>query len=85
MPEFGFLKAVDKSLVISSIVLWEFLTLKHVIGQGPIYIRSVSNKNDNIDNCNPNDDNQDLNDHVLTTRKEHESSPSNELCSSKYI
>ena len=69
MPDFEFLKAVDKSLVSSYVDLWDFLTLKHVIGQGPTYIRSVNNKNDNIDNCNSNDDNQGLKDYVLTTTK----------------
>ena len=72
MPDFEFVKAVDESLVIPSVDLWDFLTLKHVIGQGPIYIRSVSKSNDNIGNCLSNDDDDDdLKDYVLTTKKEH--------------
>ena len=69
MPDFEFVKAVDESLVSPSVDLWDFLTLKHVIGQVPIYIRSVKS-NDNIGNCSSNDD-DDLKDYVLTTKKEH--------------
>ena len=49
MSDFEFVKAVDESLVSPSVDLWDFLTLKHVIGQGPIYIKCVSKNNDNID------------------------------------
>ena len=35
-----------------------------------IYIRSVSKHNDNIDNCYSKDDEDDLKDYVLTTKKE---------------
>ena len=38
MPDCEFVKAVDESLVSPSVDLWDFFTLKHVIGQGPIYI-----------------------------------------------
>ena len=72
MPDFEFVKAVDESLVSPSVDLWDFLTLKHVIGQGPIYIRSVSKSSGNIGNCLSNDDDDDdLKDYVLTTKKEH--------------
>ena len=64
------MKAVDESLASPSVDLWDFLTLKHVIGQSPIYIRSVSKNNDNIDNCYSKDDDDDLKDYVLTTKKE---------------
>ena len=72
MPDFEFMKAVDESLVSPSVDLWDFLTLKHVIGQGPIYIRSVSKSSGNIGNClsNDDDDDDDLKDYVLTTKKE---------------
>ena len=49
MSDFEFVKAVDESLVSPSVDLWDFLTLKHVIGQGSIYLRCVSKNNDNID------------------------------------
>ena len=74
MPDFEFMKAVDESLVSPSVDLWDFLTLKHVIGQGSIYIRSVSKNNGSIGNCFSNDDDDDdddLKDYVLTTKKEH--------------
>ena len=76
MPDFEFAKAVDESLVSPSIDLWDVLTLKHVIGQGPTYIRSLSKNNDIIENCLSNDDDDDdddddLKDYVLTTKKEH--------------
>ena len=32
MPDFEFVKAVDESLVSPSVDLWDFFTLKHVIG-----------------------------------------------------
>ena len=73
MPEVEFVKAVDASWVSPSVYLWDFLTLKDVTGQGPIYITSVSKNNDNIDNCLSNDDDDDdddLKDYVLTTKKE---------------
>ena len=49
MSDFEFVNAVDESLVSPSVDLWDFLTLKHVIGQGPIYIKCVSKNNNNID------------------------------------
>ena len=76
MPDFEFVKAVDASWVSPSVHLWDFLTLKDVTGQGPIYITSVSKNNDNIDNYLSNDDDDDddddddLKDYVLTTKKE---------------
>ena len=73
MPDFEFMKAVDESLVSPSVDLWDFLTLKHVIGQGPIHIRSESKNNGSIGNCfsNDDDDDDDLKDYVLTTKREH--------------
>ena len=70
MPDFEFVKAVEESLVSPSVDLWDFLTLKHVIGQGPICIRSVSKNNDIIGNCYSKDDDNDLKNYVLTTKKE---------------
>ena len=72
MPDFEFVKAVDASWVSPSVHLWDFLTLKDVTGEGPIYIASVSKNNDNIDNylSNDDDDDDDLKDYVLTTKKE---------------
>ena len=70
MSDFEFVKAADESLASPSVDLWDFLTLKHVIGQSPIYIRRVSKNNDNIDNCSSKYDDDDLKDYVLTTKKE---------------
>ena len=41
-PEFEFLKAIDDCLVQPNVEEWDFKTLKHMFGQGPIYIRSIN-------------------------------------------
>ena len=69
MPDFEFVKAVDERLVSSSVDLWDFLTLKYIIGQGPIYVQSVSKNNDNVGNCLSSDDDY-LKYYVLTSKKE---------------
>ena len=41
LHSFTFLKAVDDSLIAPDIENWDYAVLKHVTGQGPIYIRSI--------------------------------------------
>ena len=69
MPDFAFVKAVDERLVSPSVDLWDYFTLKYIIGQGPIYVRSVSKNNDNVGNCLSSDDDC-LKYYVLTSKKE---------------
>ena len=39
-PDFVFLKVVDDTLIQPKVEEWNYKTLKHVAGQGPIYVRS---------------------------------------------
>jgi len=42
LKRFEFLKAVDEQLISpKNINFWDYDTLKHVVGQGPLYIRSL--------------------------------------------
>ena len=38
-PDFSFVKAVDECLVKTAGVDWDYKTMKHLTGQGPIYTR----------------------------------------------
>ena len=38
-PKFSFLKAVDDLLIEPDIECWDYSTVKHIVGQGQIYIR----------------------------------------------
>ena len=38
-PKFSFLKVVNDSLIEPNIECWGYSTVKHIAGQGPIYIR----------------------------------------------
>ena len=68
MSDFEFVKTVDERLVSPSVDLWDFLTLKYIIGQGPTYVRSESKNNDSVGNCLSGDD--DLKYYVLTSKRE---------------
>ena len=37
-PNFSFLKAVNDPLIEPDIQCWDYYTVKHIAGQGPIYI-----------------------------------------------
>ena len=39
-PEFDFLKAVENIFVQPYVKEWDFKTIKHIYGQGPVYIRT---------------------------------------------
>lgn len=41
LPNFSFVKPVEKTLVECNLEEWNFKTIKHVFGQGPIYIRVI--------------------------------------------
>ena len=41
--DYEFMKAVDETLVCPNIETWDYAILKHVTGQGPLYIRSKLN------------------------------------------
>lgn len=69
-PKFSFLKPVDDSLIEPDIKCWDYSTVKHIAGQGPIHIRvhkKLKVKGDLID------DNSDLSRHLLVDMKEKKS------------
>ena len=69
-PKFSFLKPVDDSLIEPDIKCWDYSTVKHIAGQGPIHIRvhkKLKVKGDLID------DNSDLSRPLLVDMKEKKS------------